>query len=407
VLNAGCFAAGTKLWTPLGYRNVEDLQPGEWVYARAEHDPYGPIAAKVVEAKFARTGRILHLHLPGGRLIRTTPEHPFFLDGKGWTAAGALQAGDRLRTDGGWVAVAEVFDTGEYAPVYNLRVAEYHTYFVGDAGWGWALWAHNTYTVPQVVQTAVNQVLPGLGSTPAAVIDMGVNMRRGTWREQARKQGITVTDSIVYVIQDVGSGEMLKVGESGRGCDRFEPYLTQARSENRNIRIFIWKTPNATTRAARETTYEKPIKRSLRAAQQRLLWEADAYVFQLRLDATQPDVRLSLAQSSWRPEGRDQGLAAREPLVYIVRDLTTGEVLKAGETANWQDGFERYVTRANQEGRTVGVEIWRLTGRPHSGSDRTRYWEAPLAFYFVSRGAMLPWDQEELGRNPLAIVVPW
>jgi hypothetical protein len=146
VLNAGCFAAGTKLWTPQGYRHVEDLQPGEWVYARAEHDPYGPIAAKLVEAKFERTGRILHLHLPGGRLIRTTPEHPFFLDGKGWTAAGALQAGDRLRTDDGWVTIAEVFDTGTYEPVYNLRVAEYHTYFVGAEGWGWALWAHNAYS---------------------------------------------------------------------------------------------------------------------------------------------------------------------------------------------------------------------------------------------------------------------
>jgi hypothetical protein len=27
--------------------------------------------------------------------------------------------------------------------VYNGRVAEYHTYFVGDEGWGFSLWAHN------------------------------------------------------------------------------------------------------------------------------------------------------------------------------------------------------------------------------------------------------------------------
>ena len=43
------------------------------------------------------------------------------------------------------MAVAEVFDTGTYEPVYNLRVAEYHTYFVGKEAWGWALWAHNDY----------------------------------------------------------------------------------------------------------------------------------------------------------------------------------------------------------------------------------------------------------------------
>jgi hypothetical protein len=29
--------------------------------------------------------------------------------------------------------------------VYNLRVADHHTYFVGDDDWGWAAWAHNAY----------------------------------------------------------------------------------------------------------------------------------------------------------------------------------------------------------------------------------------------------------------------
>jgi hypothetical protein len=29
--------------------------------------------------------------------------------------------------------------------VYNCRVAEYHTYFVGDEGWGFSVWAHNSY----------------------------------------------------------------------------------------------------------------------------------------------------------------------------------------------------------------------------------------------------------------------
>jgi hypothetical protein len=41
---------------------------------------------------------VLHLHFPNGELIRTTPEHPFFVEGegKGWTVAGSLKAGDRL-----------------------------------------------------------------------------------------------------------------------------------------------------------------------------------------------------------------------------------------------------------------------------------------------------------------------
>jgi hypothetical protein len=38
-----------------------------------------------------------------------------------------------------------VFATGELETVYNVRVSDHHTYFVGDDGWGWAAWAHNVY----------------------------------------------------------------------------------------------------------------------------------------------------------------------------------------------------------------------------------------------------------------------
>jgi hypothetical protein len=94
-----------------------------------------------------RTGRVLHLHLADGQLIRTTPEHPFWVEELGWTPADMLRAGMRLATLGGeWVSVEEAFDTGEYETVYNCRVAEYHTYFVGDDTHVLAVWAHNAYT---------------------------------------------------------------------------------------------------------------------------------------------------------------------------------------------------------------------------------------------------------------------
>ena len=41
--------------------------------------------------------------------------------------------------------MADLLDTGEYETVYNVRVADYHTYFVGAADWGFAVWAHNAY----------------------------------------------------------------------------------------------------------------------------------------------------------------------------------------------------------------------------------------------------------------------
>ena len=98
----------------------------------------------MVEKKFERTGRLFHVHHREG-VIRTTPEHPFYVKGKGWTEALALQPDDMIATASGeWVEVTEVFDTGVYEKVYNLQVADYHTYFVREEGWNFEIWAHNT-----------------------------------------------------------------------------------------------------------------------------------------------------------------------------------------------------------------------------------------------------------------------
>jgi intein/homing endonuclease len=100
---------------------------------------------KKVEETFERVGLVLELEV-GGRTIGTTAEHPFYVLGKGWTAAGELKPGDRIvgldpRES---VAVTALRLTGRQEKLYNLRVADYHTYFVGDSAWAFALWAHNT-----------------------------------------------------------------------------------------------------------------------------------------------------------------------------------------------------------------------------------------------------------------------
>ena len=41
------------------------------------------------------------------------------------------------------MTVEAVCDSGTIETVYNCRVAEYHTYFVGSAAWQWSAWAHN------------------------------------------------------------------------------------------------------------------------------------------------------------------------------------------------------------------------------------------------------------------------
>jgi hypothetical protein len=138
-----CFAAGTPLRTPDGAKPIETVRPGDLVLSRDEGRPDGLVVAKRVEEVYARQGRIWHLHV-GGQVIRTTGEHPFFASGRGWTECRELATGDwLLDEDGRWRQVEDLLDTGEVEPVYNVRVADFHTYFVGCIEWGFAVWAHN------------------------------------------------------------------------------------------------------------------------------------------------------------------------------------------------------------------------------------------------------------------------
>jgi hypothetical protein len=55
-----------------------------------------------------------------------------------------LRVGDRLLGEkGDWLVIEALEDTGTHETVYNLRVADFHTYFVGCEEWGWSVWAHN------------------------------------------------------------------------------------------------------------------------------------------------------------------------------------------------------------------------------------------------------------------------
>lgn len=66
------------------------------------------------------------------------------MDGKGWTPARELKAGDQLLTvNKSKLPVENVVETGDTETVYNFRVADWHTYFVGDKGWDFEVWVHN------------------------------------------------------------------------------------------------------------------------------------------------------------------------------------------------------------------------------------------------------------------------
>ena len=147
-----CFAAGTKLLTPQGPKPIETFEVGDEIITRLEWEPDAPPLVSQVEARFENVARIWHLHLVGGQVIRTSAEHPFYVEGRGWVPAGELRPGDLLVShDGQRIAVAELYDTGAYEHVYNLAIRSFHTYFVCDETWPFSVWAHNRCTFADVL----------------------------------------------------------------------------------------------------------------------------------------------------------------------------------------------------------------------------------------------------------------
>ena len=150
ILNDTCFVAGTPLLTPEGSKAIEEFQPGDLILSRSEHDPHAPIVTRRVERVFKLTGLVAELRV-GGRVIETTAEHPFYVQDQGWKKTCELEPGDQLVGHHGTLTpVEEITLTERTSAVYNLRVADDHTYFVGDASWGFSVWAHNTYSAKRM-----------------------------------------------------------------------------------------------------------------------------------------------------------------------------------------------------------------------------------------------------------------
>ena len=141
-----CFTAGTPLVIDFegNSKPIEEIQVDELVLSCNEFDPQGPLELKRVEEKFVRTAAVMELVI-NGQTIKTTAEHPFYFPAQErFVPAGELQVGDLLvSSQGTLIPIESITSRNELTTVYNLRVADHHTYFVGGALWGWDMWVHS------------------------------------------------------------------------------------------------------------------------------------------------------------------------------------------------------------------------------------------------------------------------
>jgi hypothetical protein len=138
-----CFSAGTKVSTPDGDKNIEDIKVGDTVYA------YDFEARKVVERKVSETPRHFTYYWVevqvGGETIAATRKHLFWVENEGcWTEAANLEEGMVVRLREGKLATITAVTLRELEQpesTYNLVVEGEHNYFVSGNG----VLVHNGY----------------------------------------------------------------------------------------------------------------------------------------------------------------------------------------------------------------------------------------------------------------------
>jgi RHS repeat-associated protein len=128
-----CFTGETLVAAENGQVRIDEIKVGDKVWAYDIHT--GKTELKEVLTVYVHDQtEILHLHTTVGD-IDTTTNHPFYVTGRGWVAAGDINEGDEVFLIDGSTAVvagAELGKLEEPIKVYNLEVEDYNTFFVGD-----------------------------------------------------------------------------------------------------------------------------------------------------------------------------------------------------------------------------------------------------------------------------------
>ena len=128
-----CFVAGTLVLTASGLVAIENIKPGDMVYA-ADAETLEVSTKQVLETYIRETSSLVHLTINGENII-STYDHPYYVKDKGFVSAEALWIGAELIDKNGNVVLVEQLyreNLGdESVKVYNFQVEDYHTYFVG------------------------------------------------------------------------------------------------------------------------------------------------------------------------------------------------------------------------------------------------------------------------------------
>jgi hypothetical protein len=231
-----CFVAGTLVDTSTGLRPIDQIGVGDRVLSR--NPDTGETAYKPVTGLIHRHDREIyavtlvttsddgHEHIS---TFETTDDHPWRTEDGHWRTTLELQPGMTLVRAHGTARVLRVGDEHRTARTYNLQVADFHTYFVGDEH----VWVHNACPITGTPQRTVRggvetthgstsaRIAAERAETPgAAVVTQNQTLRTATGGEinsSLRGDATTVVRDANGNITRVHVDEVLSPGQTAEG----------------------------------------------------------------------------------------------------------------------------------------------------------------------------------------------
>lgn len=133
-LTPTCFISGTKVWTPDGTKNIEDIGIGDKVLA------WNDLTEEVIETEVLNTiaeiATSVYRISVGKDTLEVTGKHRMYLPSEErYEAVENLTAGDELLdVNGNTVRIKAIGQTDGVYEVHNIEVDAYSNYFVGERG---------------------------------------------------------------------------------------------------------------------------------------------------------------------------------------------------------------------------------------------------------------------------------
>jgi hypothetical protein len=126
-----CFVQGTPIWTKTGRKPIESLEIGDLVLSQNVDTGelrYEPVIGRTLRPP----SEILKVSTERGE-VKATKGHPFWVAGAGWRMTKEL-GDDAVLCGLKRVARIRSIEPAGEAEAYNLIVAEFNSYFVGESG---------------------------------------------------------------------------------------------------------------------------------------------------------------------------------------------------------------------------------------------------------------------------------